>query len=326
MKQPQLLTLQNMYSTLVSANMHPEKSFFQKGFGIAIDINSLLKPFINPKGSPYLLEDYRLGFVKRGYLHGIINLQKYKIEAGSIIFITPGSIVEPLEASEDLQITGIGVSAEMFHVAHNGQLPDIFNGQLKHGIQKINENTIQLLNNLFILLWDIATERNSEFAKATDNIQGNATDDSNEFAGREMTNRQVVYNMLCTITSYYNTLFDQPQTHITSHRTANDIFDRFIYLVNNHCKEQRQLAFYAEKICITERYLGTVIRQTSGITAKEWIDRAVTTAAKVMLKHSNLQIVEIAERLHFPTASFFCKYFKRLEDCTPQEYRQTAIV
>ena len=64
-----------------------------------------------------------------------------------------------------------------------------------------------------------------------------------------------------------------------------------------------------------------MIRQASGITAKDWIDRAVITAAKVMLRYSNLQIAEIAERLHFPNPSFFCKYFKRLEGCTPQEYK-----
>ncbi len=320
MKQPQLLTLQSMYSTIISANIQPDMSYFKEGFGIVIDMNRLLKPFINPKGSPYLLEDYRLGFVKRGYMHGIINLQKYKIEAGTIILFTPGSIVEPLDVSEDFQITGIGVSADMFHVAHNGQLPDVFNGKLKHGIQKIDHITMQLLNNMFILLWNIATEQDTKLAKATESLQENTTI-SHDIMGREKSYQQVINNMLCTITSYYNTLFDRPYTYATSHRSANDIFDRFIYLVNNHCKEHRQLAFYAEKICITERYLGTVIRQTSGITAKEWIDRAVITAAKVMLKHSNLQIAEIAELLHFPTASFFCKYFKRLEDCTPQEYR-----
>lgn len=65
-----------------------------------------------------------------------------------------------------------------------------------------------------------------------------------------------------------------------------------------------------------------MVRQTSGITAKEWIDKAVITSAKVLLRHGDLPIVEISDRLHFATPSFFCKYFKRLTGCTPQEYRQ----
>ncbi len=294
MKQPQRLTLQSMYSKLISSDMQPDKYYFKDGFAIVIDINRFLKPFITPTGSPYLLEDYRMGIVKRGYMHGILNLQEYKIEAGSLIFITPGTIVEPIDMSDDFQIMGIGIPADMFHVAHNGQLPDLFNGQLKHGIQKVDENAVQLLSHMFVMLWEIATTQESQ---------------------------QVLHHMLCTITSYYNTLFSSPQNATSAHRSAHDIFDRFIHLVNNHCREQRQLAFYAEKICITERYLGTVIRQTSGITAKEWIDKAVIASAKVMLRHGNLPIAEIAERLHFPNPSFFCKYFKRLEGCTPQEYR-----
>lgn len=308
MKQPQRLTISSMYSALISANMQSDKFYFKDGFAIVIDINRFLEPFINLKGSPYLLDDYRLGIVKQGYIHGILNLQEFKVEAGSLIFITPGTIVEPLDMSEDFQVVGIGVPADMFHVAHNGQLPDLFNGQLKHGIQKVDEKATQLLNHMVLLLWDVATKLNS-------------MEEQHDNTNREKNNQQVIYNMLSTITSYYNALFDIHQPSISTQRSANDIFDRFIYLVNAHCKEHRQLAFYAEKICITERYLGTVIRQASGITAKDWIDRAVITAAKVMLRYSNLQIAEIAERLHFPNPSFFCKYFKRLEGCTPQEYK-----
>ena len=291
MKQPQRLTLQRIFTTLIPDNTVPDRYYFKDGFGIAINLNRLIRLFINLKDSPYLLDDYRIGVVKRGYMRSIINLQEYRIEAGTLIFITPGTIVEPLDMSDDLELMGVGIPRDMFHIAHNGQLPDLFNGQQKHGTQKVSEGNLQILDHMFHLLWEIANEQ------------------------------QVAHNMICTITSYYNTLFERPQAFTSAHRSANDIFDRFIQLVNNHCKEQRQLAFYAEKLCITERYLGTVIRQTSGTTAKEWIDRAVITAAKVMLRHGNLQIAEITEQLHFPNPSFFCKYFKRLEGCTPQEYR-----
>ena len=151
MKQPQRLTISSMYSALISANMQSDKFYFKDGFAIVIDINRFLEPFINPKGSPYLLDDYRLGIVKQGYIHGILNLQEFKVEAGSLIFITPGTIVEPLDMSEDFQVVGIGVPADMFHVAHNGQLPDLFNGQLKHGIQKVDEKATQLLNHMVLL-------------------------------------------------------------------------------------------------------------------------------------------------------------------------------
>ena len=159
----------------------------------------------------------------------------------------------------------------------------------------VTENEGQLLDNMFRLLYEIAA--NSK------------TDDA-------------VRNMVSTITAYYNELFVSQQPSTTSQRsTQKAMFDRFIDLVNKHCREQRHLSFYAERICVTERYLGTIVRQVSGVTAKEWIDKAVITAAKVMLRYTNKTVAEIADNLNFPNPSFFCKYFKRITGKTPQDCR-----
>ena len=309
MKQPKRLSLQSMFDTLIERNMYPDKYYFKAGFAIAIDINRLFKPFISSNQSPYLLEDYRLGVVKRGKMHGIINLQECELDAGTIIFITPGTIVEPLEMSDDFMLMGIGIPSDMFQLAHPVKVPSLFNGQRKQGVQRVNAEQLQLLNHMFVLLWEIAHQQDADQAALAD-------------ANDSKAHQQVLYGMLSTITSYYDTLFAPQRAYMPGHGSGNDIFDRFLSLVNNHCQEQRQLAFYAEKICITERYLGTVVRQVSGITAKEWIDKAVINHAKVMLRHSNKQIAEITEALHFPNPSFFCKYFKRLVGCTPLEYRE----
>ena len=291
--------------------MYPDKFYFKDGFAIAIDVNRLFKPFISSNQSPFLLEDYRLGVVKRGKMHSYINLQEYTIEANNIIFVCPGSIVEPIEMSDDFMLMGIGIPSDMFNLAHSGNLPELFRRQSKQGVQHITDEQMQLLNHMFFLLWEIAHSQEVSAGNTNSSYQKGAE-------------QEVVYNMLSTITHYYNILFTQEQNNTGGHSSANDIFDRFLQLVNDHCQSERQLAFYAEKICITERYLGTVIRQTSGITAKEWIDKAVITSAKVKLRHSNLQIAEITEALHFPNPSFFCKYFKRLTGCTPQEYRKQS--
>ena len=68
MKQPKLLTLQTMFDTFNQQNMFPSQFLFKKGFGIVIDMNDLLKPFIHSNQCPYLLEDYRMGIVKRAPL------------------------------------------------------------------------------------------------------------------------------------------------------------------------------------------------------------------------------------------------------------------
>ena len=295
MRQPERLSIQRMFSALSEMNIIPPKHYYKDGFGVVIGMSHFLKPFIKPAASPYLLEDYRLGIITQGSMHGIINLKEYTVEAGSAVFVSPGTIVEPLGMSDDFRIAGMGVPSDMIQPASPGTLSHLTSGMQKHGILKVSDTDRQLLEHQFQMLWEIA-----------------------------VTNRpEVTQRMVTTIATFYDSLFRAQSSLPSSHRsTATDIFDRFLVLVNRHCREQRTLSFYASELCLTERYLGTVVRQTSGVTPKEWIDRAVISQAKVMLRHSNRQVAEITDALHFPNPSFFCKYFKRLTGCTPQEYRQ----
>ncbi len=295
MKQPERLSIQRMFTALSAMNIIPPKHYYKDGFGVVIGMSHFLKPFIKPTASPYLLEDYRLGIITQGSMHGIINLKEYTVGAGSVVFVSPGSIVEPLGMSDDFRIAGMGVPADMMQLVHPDILSPLMSGMQKHGILKVSDADRQLLEHQFQMLWEIAVADRPE----------------------------VTQRMVGTIATFYNSLFRALPSAPSNHRTtATEIFDRFLVLVNRHCCEQRTLAFYAGELCLTERYLGTVVKQTSGITPKEWIDRAVISQAKVMLCHSNRQVAEITDALHFPNPSFFCKYFKRLTGRTPQEYRQ----
>ena len=92
--------------------------------------------------------------------------------------------------------------------------------------------------------------------------------------------------------------------------------------MSQHASQQHTLEFYASQLCITPRYMGSVISNVSGKSAKCWIDEAIVNAIKVQLRYSNQQVTEIANSMDFPNPSFFCKYFKRLTGMTPLEYRE----
>ena len=157
MRQPQLLTLQNMFDTLSKDNSLPTLSVFKGGLGVVVNMSQFLQPFIRDTPSPYLLEDYRIGYIKQGYMHGIINLQEYTITAGHAVFVTPGTIVEPLDISDDFLIIGMGVQNDLFHVAHSGKLPHLFCGKQKHGILAVGEQEATLIDHLFRMLCEIAS-------------------------------------------------------------------------------------------------------------------------------------------------------------------------
>ncbi len=102
----------------------------------------------------------------------------------------------------------------------------------------------------------------------------------------------------------------------------DSIVEKFIVLVRENYRMHRRIGFYADKLCITPKYLSKVIKQSSGQSAVEWIDSYVLLEARAMLKSSHMTIQQIAGELNFPNQSFFGKYFKRMTGMSPKEYRE----
>ena len=88
-----------------------------------------------------------------------------------------------------------------------------------------------------------------------------------------------------------------------------------------HYTEQRNVAWYADQLGITQAHLSTVIKQTTGKTCIETITSMVIMKAQIQLKSTNLAIQDIAKSLNFNNMSFFGKYFKRNVGIGPLKYR-----
>ena len=105
-----------------------------------------------------------------------------------------------------------------------------------------------------------------------------------------------------------------------SHTRQGEIFQRFIGEVEKHYRKERSVKFYADLLCISPKYLSTVIYKISQQLAGEWIDAYVILEAKTLLKSGRLTIQQISEQLNFSNQSFFGKFFKRCAGMSPKEY------
>ena len=101
------------------------------------------------------------------------------------------------------------------------------------------------------------------------------------------------------------------------------LVDGFIKLVSEYHTSHRNVGFYADKLCLTPKYLSRVVRDVTGRSAPEWIDAFVILEAKNLLKYSGLAIKEIVYKLSFPNQSVFYKFFKSRTGMTPSEYRHS---
>lgn len=105
-----------------------------------------------------------------------------------------------------------------------------------------------------------------------------------------------------------------------SHTRQEEIFQRFIGEVEKHYRKERSVKFYADLLCISPKYLSTVIYKISQQLAGEWIDAYVILEAKTLLKSGRLTTQQISEQLNFSNQSFFGKFFKRCAGMSPKEY------
>lgn len=108
----------------------------------------------------------------------------------------------------------------------------------------------------------------------------------------------------------------------SKNQSKNEFYaEKYLMLVRENYKKERELEFYADKLCLSTKYLSKVIKDTTGICANEWINKYVVLEAKALLKSTNMTIQQISDELNFPSQSFFGKYFKRIVGVSPKSYR-----
>ncbi|MBQ8715940.1 MAG: AraC family transcriptional regulator [Prevotella sp.] len=246
---------------------------------------------------PFVINDHRMGLILQGEIRVNVNLVEKVFSKGMLLFIGPGTIINPIHFSDDLQVYGIGLSPDFPMPFAAGQMPPAFNGQVRDFQLKVKEEDVQTVQQIIDTIWHLVHQQDY--------------------------NRQTASSLVGALMYHYDGLYRQHTDLLQNTQSREQtIFDRFIYLVNHYATQEHQIRFYADKMCLTERYLGTVIRQASGTTAKEWIDLALITRIKVELRHTDKSVTQIAEEMNFTNPSFFSKYFKRLTNMTPAEFRE----
>lgn len=100
-----------------------------------------------------------------------------------------------------------------------------------------------------------------------------------------------------------------------------DIYNDFVSLVAEHYSEAHDVAYYADRLCITPRYLSQVTDKTVGRSPKQIVDDYVMSEARMYLRTTHLTIQEIAIKIGFTSGAMFCKFFRNHEGCSPKAFR-----
>ncbi len=94
-----------------------------------------------------------------------------------------------------------------------------------------------------------------------------------------------------------------------------------INLLRSNVRKQRTVAFYAQELCVTPKYLSRVCLQSTGHNASYWIGQFAVSEMLEELSKSSLTLTEISIRFHFQSLSHFTRFIKQHTGMTPSEFR-----
>lgn len=115
---------------------------------------------------------------------------------------------------------------------------------------------------------------------------------------------------------------------ITREHLSHNTLARFEHLLDDYLDSDQALIegiptvrFFADKICLSPNYFGDLVKQQTGKTAQEYIHLKMLSRAKEQMMDPDKNIKQVAESLGFQYPQHFVRFFKRMEGCTPKEFR-----
>jgi len=104
-------------------------------------------------------------------------------------------------------------------------------------------------------------------------------------------------------------------------QAGENLFQRFLSMLNSEEIKRRTIEDYANRLCVSPKYLSMVCKKASGKTAGEWITEHVMEDIRYQLCNTDHTIKQICSLLGFSSPSFFGKYVREHFGMTPVQLR-----
>ena len=271
---------------------------------VCLDNDLLLSDQINKApmpSDPRKMNFILIGLCTKGTIHYRMDTEELVVHAGELLVVSEHHVIDAYKHSDDMEGLCIMMSVDFFH--------DI--------IKNVHD-----VSSLFVFarmkpVMQLEPDEIDTFVEYFQAIKQKIRDNHNHF--RKDLIRTLMLAMFYDVGNVIYRVKDFDETELRAERALTG----FLKMVEENCKHERRVSWYAQQLGITPKYLSTAIKRISGRTAVEWIENYVTMEIRVMLKNSTKSIKEITEEMNFPNQSFLGKYFKERVGMTPSAYRKS---
>ena len=143
-----------------------------------------------------------------------------------------------------------------------------------------------------------------------------------EFSSPVILSKEIMCLLLKTLMLKYIRKTDDPKNIDFRTDRRSSYIEDFRKLVEIHFKELKRTSDYAKKLTITANYLNALVKEKLDISAENFIQNRVILEAERLLLNTDLSVTEISFELGFSDKSHFGKYFKKLKQESPNQFRK----
>ena len=246
-------------------------------------------------------------FCVTGSIRVMINLREFEVKENSMFLYMPGNIMSVCDVDE--------ASVDSLHFVVIAMTKEYMEG-LDVDVPGLIEKRVKLMDRPYFFFGDDGRQVAEHYVSlAADILRSNL--------GYK---RESVSALLSSFFFIAGGIIEQemsmtrPDTRKPDR--SHEVFEKFLGLLSEYHMEERSVSFYADKLCLTPKYLSRLVKTATGRNAPAWIDDYVILEAKNMLRYSDLPVKEIVAHLHFPDPPAFCRFFRKKTGVTPVRYRK----
>lgn len=244
---------------------------------------------------------YQHIFLTQGYLTLRVGERQHEVKAGDGIILIEGKPIEVLSCSKDLEVVGLLLSRK-YNYSYQPKinfnikaLPFYYQNPVMRMNPQQMETCIDGLNHIEFRL--------------------NQTDHLYYFE----TLRRTIDIFTYDIFSIY--------TKCNNEQAANGgreaiVAQEFIHLAKEMAKTERTVAFYADRLYVTPKYLSKACIHATGHNASYWIGQFALSLMLEQITQTDKTLSSISDEFQFQNLSHFTRFIKERTGSSPSEFRK----
>lgn len=262
-----------------------------------IIIENTLATVGEPRFDGYLCH----AFCRQGHCTFVFNNSEFRFNAGDCLILTRCDTVSRVEESPDFVVDAIYVSQRFIEVC----TPQSNYGMKGHlalfidPVMRLNPEQQEVC----MLNFDYIKRRYA-------------------FSGHHF-HREAMINAIQRMIIDFFDFHVELNSHTKVSSQYAQIMEGFIALLEKgDFYHDRGVGYYADKLCVTPKYLSEVTKKVSGYPANYWITRYTALEISRLLRNRSLTFTDIADLFGFSSLSHFSRYVQKYLGAKPSDFRE----